>query len=126
MIPHVLISIAILGAVLATSWRFNRYVDGRPMTARADGETALWVIFGCTYVVLAASVLVGVWAPWLPSDWRLGLVVGGINFAAFVAGGIPMALGDHQRSATDRRTNEALERAVSHLGVGQRAPVSRL
>ena len=110
-----------LAALLAASWRFNRYVDSRPISARADGETALWVIFGCAYVTVGAAVMIGAWANWLPHDWLLGPAVGAIMFIAFAAGGLPMALGDHRRSAADRRTGEALDRAVQHLGVGFRA-----
>lgn len=120
MITPLLITIAVAAILMAGSWRFNRYVDGRPLSARADGETALWVVFGCSYVVVGAAVLIGAWAPWLPHDWRLGLAAGAIIFAAFFAGGMPMALGDHKRSASDRRTSEALDRAVNHLGVGYR------
>ena len=77
--------------------------------------------------MLAASFLMGVWAPWLPADWRLGIAAGVIFFGVFAVGGLPMALGDHRRSASDRRTNEALEQAVRHLQVAQqRTPASRI
>jgi drug/metabolite transporter (DMT)-like permease len=112
---QIIITAAILLALVLASWRFNRYVDSRPVAARADGETALWVVAGCTYVVLAASILIGAWAPWLPADWRLGPACGLLIFAAFIAAGLPMALGDHRRSASERRTNEALDRATQHL-----------
>lgn len=126
MLTSTLVTLTVLAALVAASWRFNRYVDSRPIRRRADGETALWVIFGCAYVVLGASVLVGAWAAWLPHDWRLGPAVGAIAFLAFAAGGLPMALGDHRRSAADRRTEEALERAAQHLGAGYRAaPIDR-
>lgn len=121
MFAPLLITLIVLAALSVASWRFNRHVDSRPIAARADGETALWVIFGCVYVVAGASVLIGVWAAWLPHDWRLGVAAGAITLAAFAAGGLPMALGDHRRSAHDRRTEEALDRAVQHLGVGFRA-----
>lgn len=124
MITPTLITLAVLAALSAVSWRFNRYVDTRPIPARADGETALWVIFGCAYVTAGASILIGAWAAWLPHDWRLGFAAGAITFCAFAAGGLPMALGDHKRSAIDRRTDEALNRAIQHLGVGFRAPAS--
>lgn len=119
------ITLIVLSALALASWRFNRYVDSRPIPARADGETALWVIFGCAYVTVGASILIGAWASWLPHDWRLGLAAGAITFVAFAAGGLPMALGDHRRTAADRRTEEALDRAVQHLGVEYRAPVGR-
>jgi hypothetical protein len=122
MTTPVLITIATLAALAAASWQFNRYVDSRPVAARADGETALWVIFGCAYVVLGAAIVTSAWAAWLPTDWRLGLATGGITLGAFVAGGLPMALGDHKRSASDRRTTEALDRAARHLGIGFKAP----
>lgn len=115
-----IITIAVLAALLLASWRFNRHVDNRPTAARADGETALWVIFGCAYVTAGASILISAWAAWLPHDWRLGPVAGAIIFIAFIAGGLPMALGDHRRSAADRKTGEALDRATRHLG-GYRA-----
>jgi drug/metabolite transporter (DMT)-like permease len=121
MVAPVLITLAVLAALFTASWRFNRHVDSRPIAARADGETALWVIAGCAYVTAGASILVAVWSPWLPHDWRLGLAVGAITFIAFAAGGLPMALGDHKRSAADRRTDEALDRAARHLGVGYSA-----
>ena len=122
MLTPTLITTATLLALLAGSWRFNRYVDSRPPSRRADGETALWVIIGCAYVVVGAAILIGAWAPWLPGDWRLGLAAGCLTFLAFAAGGLPMALGDHRRSAADRRTVEALDRAVQHLGAGFNAP----
>lgn len=120
----ILLSIAVLAALAYASWRFNRHVDNRPMTARADGETAVWVIFGCAYVTAGASVLVSIWSAWLPGGWLLGLATGAITLIAFVAGGLPMALGDHKRSAADRRTGEALDRAVQHLGVSYRATLN--
>lgn len=116
MITQALTTIAILAVLSLGSWRFNRYVSSRPIAARADGETALWVVFGCSYIILGAVVLIATWAPWLPHDWLLGPVVGAILFGAFCAGGLPMALGDHRRSASERRTAEALDRAVHHLG----------
>lgn len=122
MLTLTLITGATLLALLAGSWRFNRYVDSRPPSRRGDGETALWVIAGCTYTVIGASVLIGAWAPWLPGDWRLGPITCAITLSAFAAGGLPMALGDHSRSAADRRTVEALDRAVQHLGAGFNAP----
>lgn len=127
MVVQAIVSAVVLAAVALAGWRFNRYVDARPTTGRADGETSLWVIFGCAYLVLAGSLLTGVWAPWLPTDWRLGVASGVIFFSVFAAGGLPMALGDHRRSASGRRTNEALEQAVRHLQVAQqRTPAGRI
>lgn len=125
MIAQLLTTSVVLASLLLGSWRFNMYVSGRPVAVRADGETALWVVFGCSYVILGAVILIATWAPWLPHDWLLGPVVGAILFVAFFAGGLPMALGDHRRSASERRTAEALDRATHHLGAAAcfRTPV---
>jgi drug/metabolite transporter (DMT)-like permease len=118
MLTPTVTTIATLAALLAASWQFNRYIDARPLRRRADGETALWVVFGCAYTVTGAAILIGAWAPWLPHDWRLGLAAFAILLTAFAAGGLPMALGDHRRTAADRRTSEALARAERHLATG--------
>jgi hypothetical protein len=94
MTTQIGVSILILVALSAISVMFDRYVGRRPVTRRADGETALWVVIGCTYAMVGAAVLLALWGPWLGGDWRLGLWALLAMFVAFGAAGAPMFFGD--------------------------------
>lgn len=111
MTTHIGLSILILVALIALSVMFDRYVGRRPVTRRADGETALWVVIGCIYAMVGAAVLLVLWGPWLGGDWRLGLWALLAMFLAFGAAGAPMFIGDLRRSQAWRETNQYLERA---------------
>jgi hypothetical protein len=111
MTTQIGVSILILVALSAISVMFDRYVGRRPVTRRADGETALWVIVGCTYAMVGVAMLLALWGPWLGSDWRLGLWALLAMFVAFGAAGAPMFFGDLRRSQGWRETNQHLERA---------------
>ncbi len=105
------LSLLILATLVLASVAFNRYVDRRPLTRRADGETALWVAIGCAYTMLGAAALLALWAPWLGSSWILGCWALLCMVTAFVAAGIPMFVGELRRTQAWRETNEHLARA---------------
>lgn len=111
MTIEILLSILILAALAATSVLFDRYVSRRPVTRRADGETALWVAIGCAYTSLGAAGLLAIWAPWLSDSWHLGAWALLAMFVAYSAAGAPMFLGDLRRTQAWRETNAHLERA---------------
>lgn len=116
---EIVVTVITLAALLGASMLFNRYIDRRPVTKRADAETALWVVAGTLYTLAGAAVLFAVWAPYLPRDWRLGLIAMGVMLAAFAASGAPMVLGDMRRSQDWRRTNEELDKASYWNGGGK-------
>lgn len=111
MTAQILLSMLILVALSATSVLFDRYVSRRPVTRRADGETALWVAIGCAYTSLGAAGLLAIWAPWLSDSWHLGAWALLAMFVAYSAAGAPMFLGDLRRTQAWRETNAHLERA---------------
>lgn len=113
-----LITTAILSALAYSSWRFNRYIEGRPPRRRADGETALWVVIGCAYTTVGAVAIVVAWARQLGYPWEMALVVLAALLAAFIAAGVPMFWGDLRRSQSWRETNAYLERAELTNGYG--------
>ena len=107
----VVLSCLSLVVLAMISTLFNRYVEQRPLIRRADGETALWVVAGCTYAVAGAAALLGVWGQWLKSDWRLGFWALLAMSMSFGAAGAPMFFGDLRRTQAWRETNQYLERA---------------
>jgi drug/metabolite transporter (DMT)-like permease len=119
MTTEILLSMLILATLAATSVAFDRYVSRRPVTRRADGETALWVAIGCAYTSLGAACLLALWAPWIGGTWHLGAWSLLALFVAYAAAGAPMLWGDLRRTQAWRETNAHLERAERANGALQ-------
>lgn len=120
MITSLAYSSVILLALVAGSVLFNRYIDRRPSTRRADGETSLWVAAGCTYTLAGAGALAAIWSHHLGLAWEPIAIVIAATFAAFVAAGLPMAMGDARRTQAWREINQYLERAERANDTGRR------
>lgn len=120
MIATLAYSSVIFLALVVGSVFFNRYIDRRPATRRADGETALWVAAGCTYALIGAGALAAIWSNHFDLPWEPIAVAIAATLAAFVAAGLPMALGDARRSQVWRETNEYLARAERANDSGRR------
>lgn len=113
----------LIAAGLATaSILLNRHIDGRPAAERSDGQTARWVIGGVLYTCIGAALMQWAWLPHLPTDWRIVPATFALLMAAFAASGLPMYLGDINRSWSHRRRaadRQALDDAKRTLDGGQ-------
>lgn len=116
---EILLSLLTLTAVTITSIAFDGYISHRPITRRADGETALWVAIGCAYTSIGAAILLAIWAPWISGTWRLGAWALLAMFISFACAGAPMFYGDLRRTQSWRETNAHLERAERANGAHQ-------
>jgi len=104
---QVFVSIVILGVLWFLSMQFNRYIDTR--RELYDGETAVWVMTGTFYTLIGFGFLVMLW--WheldaIATPWQGGTVVLGIAMSAFVASGLPMAIGDAVRAHKRRQEGD--------------------
>lgn len=107
----IIISITTLVALFITSYFFDRWINTRHEQAeQSDGETATWVAIGSGYTIIGFVILVSLWAHRLPADWILGPVAGLILLVCFVASGLPMWIGDRNRSQAIRTSRAARER----------------
>lgn len=107
-------TLLVLAALALASVQFNCYVDRRHKEKAiegdlSDGETARWVVFGVAYTCIGAAVLVGIWIDYMPiTPWGLALATLGVFFAAFIASGLPMYLGDVNRSHSTRKNGNRM------------------
>lgn len=99
MIFEIGVSIVVLFILAVMSVLFNSYIDGRSENDGYDGETSVLVAIGVSYtIVIGIGGLAAVWGSWQMAQY--GIMA---SFAAFVASGIPMMLGDANRTKRRRK-----------------------
>ncbi len=108
-----IISVATLIALPTTSYFFNQWINRRHESGEGgtvDGETANWVAIGTGYTIVGFVILVALWAHRLPRDWTLGPAAGLILLVCFVVSGLPMWIGDRNRSHAIRVSRVARQK----------------
>jgi hypothetical protein len=105
-------SLMIATSLYLGSHFFNRHIDQRfTTTRRPDGLTAMWVVLGTIYTLIGAALLVALWAHRLPEQVALlASAVLGLHLAAFAVSGLPMLIGDINRTSAQRISREAQRR----------------
>lgn len=88
---------AIVGALVVAAWLFDSWIDSRRPVDRYDGDTAVWVMIGCTMVMIAWTAIMVMLYGWSRTVIPLAAL-----FGCFVASGIVMYFGEVQRTRNQR------------------------
>lgn len=97
---RVMVTLSVLGALSMISWMFDAWIDNRRPEDRYDGDTAIWVMVGTAYTIVAWAIILTVWLGWNMSGPGAALLL-----TCFIFSGVPMYFGEAERSRKKRNDN---------------------
>ena len=94
----------VVGSLIVIAWMFDSWIDTRTDRDRYDGDTAIWVMIGCTIVICGWAIIMILLYGWARTMVPLLLL-----FACFAGAGIVMFFGEVQRTR-NKRNDERRDR----------------